>query len=31
MFRRDLERIVADVAPIDGGAANVAPAKKVPS
>jgi CTD kinase subunit gamma len=31
MVRRDLERIVADVAPIDGGAANVAPAKKVSS
>jgi CTD kinase subunit gamma len=29
MVRRDLERIVADVAPINGGAANVGPAKKV--
>jgi CTD kinase subunit gamma len=29
MFRRDLERIVSDVAPVDGGAANVAPAKNV--
>src|SRR5271154_1547242 len=30
MIRRDLDRIVADVAPADGGAANIAPAKKVP-
>jgi len=29
MFRRDIERIVSDVAPVDGGAANVAPAKNV--
>lgn len=29
MIRRDLLRIVADVAPLDGGAANIAPAKKV--
>jgi CTD kinase subunit gamma len=29
MIRRDLDRIVADVAPVDGGAANIAPAKKV--
>jgi CTD kinase subunit gamma len=29
MIRRDLERIVADVAPVNGGAANIAPAKKV--
>src|SRR5947207_15993452 len=29
MIRRDLERIVNDVAPVDGGAANIQPAKKV--
>ena len=29
MIRRDLDRIVGDVVPVDGGAANVAPAKKV--
>jgi CTD kinase subunit gamma CTK3 len=29
MVRRDLERIVADVAPLDGGAANIPPARKV--
>jgi CTD kinase subunit gamma len=29
MIRRDLDRIVADVAPIDGGAANIASARKV--
>ena len=29
MIRRDLERIVADVVSVDGGAANIAPAKKV--
>jgi CTD kinase subunit gamma len=28
MVRRDLDKIVAVVAPLDGGAANVAPAKK---
>src|SRR5277367_3366514 len=29
MVRRDLDRIVADVAPMDSGAANIAPARKV--
>jgi CTD kinase subunit gamma len=29
MVRRDLERIVCDVAPVTHGAANIAPAKKV--
>jgi len=29
MIRRDLDRIVSDVVPADGGAANIAPAKKV--
>jgi len=29
LIRRDLDKIVADVAPLDGGAANIAPAKKV--
>jgi len=29
LLRRDLDKIVADVAPLDGGAANIAPAKKV--
>lgn len=29
MIRRDLDRIVADVAPVDGGAANIASARKV--
>lgn len=29
MFRRDLDRIVSDVAPVDGGAVNIPPAKKV--
>lgn len=29
MIRRDLDRIVADVVPLDGGAANIAPARKV--
>ena len=29
MIRRDLDRIVSDVAPADGGAANIVPAKKV--
>jgi len=29
IVRRDLERIVADVAPVDGGAANIPPARKV--
>lgn len=31
MIRRDMDRIVSDVAPIDGGAANILPAKKVSS
>ena len=31
MIRRDLDRIVSDVAPADGGAANIPPAKKVRS
>jgi CTD kinase subunit gamma len=29
MIRRDLDRIVNNVAPIDGGAVNITPAKKV--
>jgi CTD kinase subunit gamma CTK3 len=29
MVRRDLDRIVSDVAPVDGGAVNIPPAKKV--
>ena len=31
MVRRDLEKILADVAPLDGGAANIAPARKATS
>jgi CTD kinase subunit gamma len=29
LIRHDLNRLVGDVAPVDGGAANIAPAKKV--
>jgi len=29
LIRHDLDRLVSDVAPVDGGAANIPPAKKV--